>query len=114
MPCQPVFALIPKLPDYVIRKGGDCEADIVLLEKCSSLHSFIQVTDIYHAFLGVLNLYQSILLFFQYTDSHYRSSLIDALANTVTPGVSMVTTNRSVLVYLLLTLKCVMYNSMTR
>lgn len=29
----------------------------------------------------------------KYTDSHYRSALIDALANTVTPGVSMVTTN---------------------
>ncbi|XP_074635589.1 transcription initiation factor TFIID subunit 2-like isoform X2 [Acropora palmata] len=29
----------------------------------------------------------------KFTDSHYRSSLIDALANTVTPGVSVVTTN---------------------
>lgn len=34
------------------------------------------------------------LLFLQYTDSHYRSALIDALAATVTPGVSIVTTNR--------------------
>ena len=34
--------------------------------------------------------------FAQYTDSHYRSSLIDALASTVTPGVSVVTTTRHV------------------
>ena len=75
LPCPRLLSLCPCLPVYLLPSSFFS----------SSLYPF-------HAFL-LLPLVFSFLSY-QFSDTYYLSSLIEALSRTVTPGVSIVTTGR--------------------